>query len=247
MSYGHHPYYFPTTNVMWPSPLVIHQCYFATNKRYLSLWFLCSLLTIWVLLIYCDWLADDLLKLPALTSLLYTDSFSAISATLLSSMSLSRSTIPLKNIMLRLKQCRDGSLRPRKKSPLSSIVKQCVTQSMDISLGLNSLKEKKWIQFHVQGAKDIQKVRNAQDVQQTCLSRSSASLSFCIDSRCLASACVVNIHVRKTTFYISYFATKLERKKTAFFSFTSFTFSISSRCFELLWSPCIWRSEDPWR
>ena len=160
MSYGHHPYYFPTTNVMWPSPLVIHQCYFATNKRYLSLWFLaiqsnawwlkkCSLLTICVLLIYCDWLADDLLKLPALTSLLYTESFSAISATLLSSMSLSRSTIPLKNIMLRLKQCRDGSLRPRKKSPLSSIVKQCVTQSMDISLGLNSLKAKKWIQLHV--------------------------------------------------------------------------------------------------
>ena len=94
-------------------------------------------------MIYCGWLADDLLKLPALTSLLYTDSFSAISATLLSSMSLSRSTIPLKNIMLRLKQCRDGSIRPRKKSPLSSIVKQCVTQSMDISLCQHSLKAKK--------------------------------------------------------------------------------------------------------
>ena len=53
-------------------------------------------LAMYLLMIYCDWLADDLLKLPVITSLLYTESFSAISTTLLSSMSLSRSTIPLK-------------------------------------------------------------------------------------------------------------------------------------------------------
>ena len=104
---------------------------------------------------------------------------------------------------------------------------------MDISLGLHSLKEECYIFKMIK----IEKL--------ACLSRSSASLSFAIDSRCLASACATNNEYPYKTFQVS-FVQKRRVNCPNIFSI-SLTFSINSRCLELLWSPCICRSEDPWK
>ena len=116
--------------------------------------------------------------------------------------------------------------------PLPAIIKQGVAESVDVSLCLHSLYEER-SRLSLKFSMNWPVSQDFQHLFPSALT--PVAWPQPVQRRISILVWHFNFHLRKKSvncpniFYIS------------------LTFSISSRCLELLWSPCICRSEDPWK